>query len=82
MLFFSLVFVLLKLKINFGRVTRGYVLAKKKQFSLGSEWKVSDHWGRGDHGTEMGWFFKNRPVYHLVKFGLLLPRVAKSTSLS
>lgn len=62
MLFFSLVFILLKLKINFGRVTRGYVLAKKKQFSLGSEWKVSDHWGGGAHGTETGWFFKNRPV--------------------
>lgn len=34
MFFFSLVFILLKLKINFGRVTRGCVLAKKKQFSL------------------------------------------------
>lgn len=33
MLFFSLLFILLKLKINFGRVTKGYVLAKK-QFSL------------------------------------------------
>jgi len=33
MLFFSLFFVLLKLIFNFGRVTRGYVLAKK-QFSL------------------------------------------------
>lgn len=33
MLFFSLLFILLKLKINFGRVTRGYVLAKK-QFTL------------------------------------------------
>lgn len=33
MLLFSLLFILLKLKINFGRVTRGYVLAKK-QFSL------------------------------------------------
>lgn len=33
MLLSSLLFILLKLKINFGRVTRGYVLAKK-QFSL------------------------------------------------
>lgn len=33
MLFFSLLFILLKLKINFGRVTRGYVLSKK-QFCL------------------------------------------------
>lgn len=33
MFFFSLLFILLKLKINFGRVTRGYVL-DKKQFSL------------------------------------------------
>lgn len=30
MLFSSLLFILLKLKINSGRVTRGYVLAKKQ----------------------------------------------------
>lgn len=77
MLFSSLLFVLLKLKINFGRVTRGYVLSKK-QFSLEISGRFLTMGEEQLVEQKLHYFFKkNRTVYRLIIIWVAFPKGGK-----